>query len=92
MTIDEREQDERHERDGSVKQIQSPPPARADLGGEVPVQSRQTFRHLTLSGKVRGEDHEVRPHRRDHRSAREDLGPIVRLAKLLFRAKLDPNF
>ena len=37
MTIDEREQDERHGLDGGVKQIQSPPPARADLGGEAPV-------------------------------------------------------
>ena len=37
VTIDEREQDERHGLDGGVKQIQSPPPARADLGGEAPV-------------------------------------------------------
>src|SRR3712207_2637991 len=32
----------------------------------------------TPSRKIRGEDHEVRPPRRDHRSAREDLGRLDR--------------
>ena len=83
MTIDEREQDERHGRDGGVKQSQSPHPRREAISEERCQSSRgKTFRYLTPSRKIICEDHEVRPHRRDHRSAREDLGRLDRRAAL----------